>query len=433
MKKVGVLGLWHLGCTYGACLADLGFNVIGFDLDKKVVENLQKSTLPIFEPGLEELVKKYLGKNLTFTNSIKDAVVDCDYAFVTLDTPVDKHDVILMRSFNHLTKEIRRHVQPNTILVISSQVPVGTCRDLLNQMRSVGKKNQVLYFPENLRLGQAIEGFQKPDRIVLGGEERARKQFLSDFSFQCPILGMSLESAEMSKHALNSFLALMISFSSEIGDLCEKLGADANDVMNTLKLDQRVSPKAPISPGFGFAGGTLGRDLQTLKLVSRKVKYTPKLIKAVYEVNLDRLPYLIQKVSNILGNLKDKNIGLLGLTYKPNTDTLRRSQSLDLAALLKRKGVNIRAIDPVVDGSQKEVKLFKVCKEYEEFFSNLDTVILMTGWEEFRKLNPKDFFGLLRHKIVFDTKNFLDKEAYIKTGFLYIGIGSSEKVSKALK
>ncbi len=423
MKKIGCLGLWHLGCVYSACLAEQGFSVVGFDADKTVVDNLQKNIPPIFEPGLESLIKRY-SKNLTFTYSTRESVLNQDYVFITLDTLINSRDMISLRLFNILIKEVVKHLQPKTILVISSQIPIGTCGYIKQQLKRARKSNQVLYFPENLRLGQAIDGFLKPDRIVIGGEEKARKKFLSDFTFfNCPIFEMSLESAEISKHALNSYLALLISYSSEIGDLCEGLGADATDVMNALKADKRVSVLAPLSPGLGFAGGTLGRDLQVLKAVSKKINYTPKLIKATYQVNKDRLPSLVKKVSGVLGSLKGKKVGLLGLTYKPNTNTLRRSQSLELAGLLNRLGADVRAIDPAIRDSIAKIKPLRVYQEYDEFFEGLNAIILMTWWEDFKKLKPSDFASFMKQKIVFDTRNFLDEKLWQKAGFLYVGIG----------
>lgn len=430
MIKVGCLGLWHLGCVYSACLARQGVGVVGFDLDRKVIGNLQKGMPPIFEPGLKGLIKKYLDKNLIFTHSAQEAILTQDYVFITLDVPVNDRDMVSLRLFNLLIKEVEKNIVPETILIVSSQVPVGTCRLVERKLKHIGKDNPVLYFPENLRLGQAIDGFLKPDRVVLGGSEKARKRFLADFAFfQCPVFEMSLESAEMSKHAINSYLALMISFSSEIGDLCEKLGADAIDVVRALKTDQRVSVFAPLSPGIGFAGGTLGRDLQALKMVSRKIDYTPKLIKATYQVNRDRLPKLVEKVSRTLRSLKGKKIGLLGLTYKPNTNTLRRSQSLELVASLQRLGAEIRAIDPAIKNDS--IQHIKVFYKYEGFFEDLDAIILMTWWEEFRKLKPSNFGLQMKQKIVFDTRNFLDKDTYEKAGFLYVGIGRGVKETKA--
>lgn len=428
MKKIGILGLWHLGCVYSACLAEKGFDVVGFDLKKSVTQDLKLGKPPIFEPNLEQIVQSNLGKNLNFTSDPKEAISKKDYVFITLDTPVNSHDLVQLKTFYALVDLVKKYISPKTVLVVSSQVPVGTCRQLQNQLEKMGKGNAVIYFPENLRLGQAIQTFLEPDRIVVGADDKniddknIIENFLKDFNFfNCPVLEMNLESAEMSKHALNSYLALMISFCSEISDLCERGGADALDVMKALKTDQRVSARAPLNPGIGFAGGTLGRDLQTLKTVSKKINYIPKLIRAAYQVNQDRLPILVKKISSILGSLKGKNIGLLGLTYKPNTDTLRRSQSVELAGLLHKLGANIRAIDPAI--KDPSLKFLKVYRQYEEFFKDLDAIILMTWWDDFKQIQPQKIGGSMKSKVVFDTRNFLDRELWEKAGFLYVGIG----------
>lgn len=432
MKKIGCLGLWHLGCITSACLAHRGFEVIGFDIKKSVVKDLLKGKLPIFEPNLEELVKSNLGKNLYFTSDAQLAVSEKDYVFLALDIPVNNHDRVKLKPFYILFDFVKKYISSKTILVISSQVPVGTCRGLQDQLKKLNKEIPVVYFPENLRLGQAIQTFLQPDRIVIGTDDKkVREQFLKDFDlFKCPILEMNLESAEMSKHTLNAYLATMISFSSEISDFCENIGADATEVIKAIKTDARVSPSAPLTPGIGFAGGTLGRDLQTLKIISKKIDYTPKLIKAVYQVNRERLLYLVEKISNVLGSLSGKKIGLLGLTYKPNTNTLRRSQSLELANLLKKLGAEVRAIDPAINDSGTSINSVNVFQKYDYFFDRLDAIVLMTWWEEFKNLQPKMFAPLLKKRIIFDTRNFLDRKAYEKAGFLYVGIGSSVKKVK---
>src|SRR3989344_1523693 len=342
-KKIGVLGLWHLGSVYTACLAKQGFDVVGFDLKKSVIESLSLGIPPIFEPDLEQLIKSNLNKNLHFTSISEDAISDKDYVFITIDTPVNNQDKVQLKVVYDLFNLIKKYISPKTVLIISSQVPVGTCRVMQNQFEKLGNRIPIIYFPENLRLGQAIQTFSKPDRIIIGADdEKIRSQFTKDFTFfNCPVLEMNIESAEMSKHAMNAYLATMISFSSEISDFCEYTGADALEVMRSLKADARVSPGAPLGSGIGFAGGTLGRDLQTLKMLAKKQNYNPQLVKAVYSVNQSRLPRLLKTIKKTMGTVKNKKIGLLGLTYKPGTDTLRRSQSLELASMLKDQGAII--------------------------------------------------------------------------------------------
>lgn len=236
MKKdnlqIGVLGLWHLGLIYSVSLAKLGYKVSGFDLDKENINDLNLAKLPIYEPNLTDNLKKSLGKNLFFSNNAEEAIKNKDYVYVTLDTPINDKDEINLKSLNKLFDLVIKHSSKKTLIIISSQIPVGTTRSLIKKL----KHNQVIYFPENLRLGNAIEDFLHPSRIVLGADDRqVISQFLKDFSFfKCEVLEMSIESAEMLKHALNSYLALNISFSSEISDLCELFGADMNQVVNFI-------------------------------------------------------------------------------------------------------------------------------------------------------------------------------------------------------
>lgn len=428
MKKsdklsIAVLGLWHLGLVYSASLAKFGYRVFGFDLDKKNIERLNLAKLPIYEPGLSELVKKYLNKNLFFSNDPRQVVSDKDYIFITLDTSIDNLDEIDLTPIHKLFNLVIKYSSKRSTIVISSQVPIGTTRSFIKKLKP---ETRVIYFPENLRLGTAIEDFLKPTRIVLGSDnEDILEQFLKDFSiFKCKVLKMSVESAEMLKHALNSYLALNITFSSELCDLCEMLDANASDVVLGLKSDPRVSPQAPLNPGLGFSGGTLGRDVKTLIKVSAKFNYPAKLLNAIYEVNRHRLNYLLTKIKKIYPKLNGKKIGILGLTYKPNTDTLRRSQSIDLANLLADEKIEIRGFDPAI--KNQNLKSLHLINSLEEFLKGLDLLILMTQWPQFQSIDPKLASNLMRQNIIIDTKNFLDKQKYKDCGFRYIGIGQSE-------
>ncbi len=428
-KTIGILGLWHLGCVYAASFAAKGFYVVGFDFDKKVINRLQKNIPPIFEPNLEETLKKFNNKSLYFTTSKKEFFQNRDYIFITHDVPVDDNDNVQLGIINKTFAMITKYVSNQTTIVICSQIPIGTSRRLVNLL----KKNKiedpkVIYFPENLRLGQAFESFLNPQVIVLGSDITASlNKFKNDFSFfNCPFLPMSLESAEMVKHALNSYLATCISFSSELSDLAETCGASMLDVVKALKSDKRISPFAPINPGLGFAGGTLGRDIQSLRKLAKTKKYQPKLLNAVYSVNKERLPILVSKIHSIYPSLKGRSIGILGLTYKPNTNTLRRSMSLELINKLQYKGCKIRAFDPAIKNKVKEYTFVEISKNIKTFFKNLSLAILMTDWPEFKNIDPKKVASLMNKKIIIDTKNFLDKETYVENGFTILRMGESK-------
>lgn len=422
-KLIGILGLWHLGCIYATSFAKMGFTVAGYD-NKEVVNNLKKGIPPIFEPFLEENLKKYLSKNLSFSSSAQEIIKDKDYIFVTYDLPVDELDRVKTGIIKTTFRNLEKYISPKTTVVISSQVPIGTSRKLVNSLKKKSLTPKVIYFPENLRLGNAFETFLKPDRIILGSDDiKTMEQFKKDFKFNCPVITMGLESAEMSKHALNSYLASCISLSNELSDLSEKTNANMLDVVRALKLDKRVSEYAPINPGLGFAGGTLGRDIQILKKIGKEKKYQTKLLNAIYDVNKNRISLLFTKVLSFLPSLKNKNIGLLGLTYKPNTNTLRRSMALDLANKLTKKGCNIKAFDPSIKSNIDTYSFVKVQQNLESFFKDLDLVILMTDWQSFREINITEFSTLMKRKIIIDTKNFLDQDKYRKNGFTYKGIG----------
>ncbi len=423
-KNIAVAGLWHMGCVYSASLSKMGFKVVGFDTQKKVIDDLNLGIPPLFEPELKETLDKHLNKNLNFSTEEK-SLKDKDYIFITHDVEVNNKDEVEMTTFNKLIQIVTKNASKDTVIIISSQLPVGTSRNVVKAMKKKGVLNpKVIYFPENLRLGQAFSSFLKPDRIILGSDDNSiMEKFKKDFAFDCPVITMGLESAEMVKHALNSYLALCISFSSELSDLSEKTGANMVDVVKALKSDKRVSPSAPLSPGLGFSGGTLGRDVQTLRKIAKIKGQKTKLLDAVYAVNSDRLPMLVKKIERKLPLLKGKTIGILGLTYKANTNTLRRSMSLELASLLKKKGCTIKAFDPAIKNKIAVSPYIEVCDSAEDFFKNLDMVVLMTDWPEFRNINPKIVAPLMKSAIVIDSKNFLNQDEYRKNGFVYIGMG----------
>jgi len=417
-KRIGVFGLWHLGCVYATSLAKLGFEVEASDFDKRIVGNLQKGKPPIFEPGMEDIIKAKNNKGLNFVD-IKKLFKNKDYIFIAHDLPVDDQDRVKTKLIDKTVKLIKKYGEPETTYVISSQVPLGTCK----KVAEVAKK--VIYFPENVRLGKAYETFLTPERIILGSNDRSlMEKFEKDFIvFNCPFIKMSWESAEMVKHALNSYLATCVSYSSELADLCELLGANMLDVVSALKTDKRVSPFAPINPGMGFAGATLGRDIKSLKYLGLKKKYKTKLFNTVYRVNQERLTWLIGKIKDNIGNIKGKNIGILGLTYKPGTNTLRRSMSLELAEKLNKVGAIIKAYDPVIVEKVETHKFINISKNYSDFFKDLDAVVLMTEWPEFKEINAKDAGKLMKKRVVFDTKNFLNKKLFEDNKFLYVGTG----------
>jgi len=421
---IGVLGLWHLGCIYATSFAELGYEVTGYDLTRQTVDDLNQGTPPIYEPGLTEKLKNFLGKNLFFTFQPQEAIKGKKYVFVALDIPVDDHDQMDLRPLNKLLTVITRYASfKHTTVVISSQVPLGTCREFLKRANR-RKQINVIYFPENIRLGTAFQTFLKPDRIILGLEKKSLlTQFVHDFpNFTCPILTMNLESAEMVKHALNSFLAVCISYASEIGDLCELLGANYDDVVGALRTDSRIGSNAPLNPGTGFAGGTIGRDVQILRKLSKGYDYRPKMIEVAYEINKSRLARLLKKIQSLYPKLDGKKIGLLGLTYKPGTNTLRRSKSLELSKLIHARSGIVIGYDPAIRGSIPGYPYIQATESLADFFQDLDAVVIMTPCPEFKKVSLK-LMDSMRNKVIFDSVNLLDRNKFLSNEIKYFRTG----------
>jgi len=429
IAKVCVIGIWHLGSVVSACLADAGYLVIGVDRDHEKVDKLNQGIAPLYEPGLDQLLRRNVElKRLGFTTDLKSAVKNVRYVFITFDTPVDARDEVDISEVFDTCRDLAEDLENDSIIVVSSQVPVGTCDEIKSAIRERNRSLEfdVAYSPENLRLGQAIECFRNPDRIVIGADRDSTLDRVEQlFSvIPAPKLRMGLRSAEMTKHALNTFLATSISFINEIANICDEVGADAMEVSEGLSTDQRIGKKAPLHPGLGFSGGHLARDLKVLKGLGGKFGYETHLIDGVLKVNEEQTKSVVRKLERILGSLRGLSIGVLGLTYKPGTSTLHRSAALEIIRDLVDKGAVVKAHDP--KAALEEIQLhkeFKFCKDPYEVAESSDALIMVTEWPEYRQLD----FGLIRTKmkrpILFDAKNMLDDKLLTEKGFKYFGIG----------
>ncbi|MEW6221769.1 MAG: nucleotide sugar dehydrogenase [Candidatus Hadarchaeota archaeon] len=423
--KIAVFGLWHLGCVSAAGLAEMGHDVVGTDFDRKVVEGLSKGRPPIYEPRLEELIKKNAKrKKLSFVFDKKTALKGAEFIFITFDTKVDEKDRADLGETKRAAAEIAKHVRDGSVIVVSSQVPVGTCAEIKNVV-SRGAEVDICHVPENLRLGTALDSFLKPDRVVIGANEVSTMRKVKKL-FQplgCELITMGVESAEMAKHALNAYMAACISFINEISDLCELSGASASDVVKALKTDRRVSPHAPINPGLGFSGGTLARDVQVLRSYGDKVGYDTRMLDAVFNINQARKQLVLKKLEKSFGSVRRLQVGILGLTYKPGTDTLRRSLSLEVAKGLAARGARVRAYDPKISKPIPGLPRLEVCNDVEDVARGSDVLVLLTEWPEFRALPLKRIKSLMKKPVFFDAKNFLSPQEFKKLGFRYIGVG----------
>jgi UDPglucose 6-dehydrogenase len=351
--KVCVQGLWHLGTVTAACLASAGHRVTGFDTDAGVIAKLMAGTPPLFEPGLEELIKKGLASGqLAFSDKPQTALKDIEVLWVAYDTPVDEDDNADVAYVIREIEKVLPHVPAGTTMVISSQMPIGSIRRLeaIARERYTGKAFGFACSPENLRLGKALDVFLKPDRIIVGvrtGRDRARLELLLRPITE-RIEWMSVESAEMTKHAINAFLAASVTFANEIASICEQVGADAKEVERGLKTENRIGPRAYLSPGGAFAGGTLARDIAFLNQAAAGNQLVTPLLSSIKVSNAQHKQWAARKLRELFPELSRTTVAVWGLTYKAGTDTLRRSMAVELCDWLLGQGVSLRVHDPVV-------------------------------------------------------------------------------------
>ncbi len=417
--RVIVYGLWHLGCVTAACLAAAGKQVVGLDPDRNLVESLARGVPPIQEPGLAELI--VAGRDagcLSFTSDAGEALRDADVLWVTFDTPVDAGDRADVGFVRDRLQAVRDAVRPGTLVLVSSQVPVGFTRALARDWEALDVGFG--YSPENLRLGNAIAVFQDPERIVVGltrdGDRPRVAELLLPRSDR--ILWMSVESAEMTKHAVNAFLATSVSFINELARLCEKVGADAREVERGLKTEGRIGPRAYLTPGPAFAGGTLARDLCYLASFGDEAGVETPLVDGVLASNAAHQGWSRDRIAALLEGVESPVAAVLGLTYKPGTNTLRRSWAVELCGWLSRCGVRVQAYDPAIPSQSEELPAgIDLYGSAEQALRGADLVVVATEWPEFRALRDADLAGAMRRPRVVD-----------QTWFLEPSLGSSSRV-----
>jgi len=423
-----VVGLWHLGPVAAACWADLGHPVVGVDESARVVEGLRAGRAPVFEPGLDSLIQAGLStRALRFTRDLGEGVSAADVVLVAFDTPVDASDQLDLAPVESTVLRLAPFLRKQAVLVVSSQVPVGTCARWRNAVRDIaGRAVGLAYVPENLRLGDAIRSYRHPERVVLGADDETARQTAAELfgSLGAPIVPMSLVSAEMAKHALNSFLATSVSFINEIATLCEVVGADVLAVAEALRTDPRVGPRAFLSPGLGFAGGTLGRDLQVLRATGRTGGVGTPVLDAVLEVNRRRGDVVLRRLARLYSTLDGLAVGVLGLTYKAGTSTLRRSVALEVIRSLVAAGAKVKAFDPKADLAEVDGTLeFEPVPDAYEAARGASALLVLTEWPEFVGLDFGRVKALMASPVVFDGKNLLADLRLGERGFTYMGVG----------
>lgn len=408
--KIAVKGLWHLGSVTAACLAEAGFNVVGIDADPVCINELNEGHPPIFEPGLQELIEKHLHKGLFFSTDVSLAL-DADLVWVTYDTPVDDNDVADVKFVEGEIEKLFPHLKENAVVLISSQVPVGTTGKLAAKFNRVSDKNiSFCYSPENLRLGNAINVFSKADRIIAGINEEADKKILDPvFSkFTPKIVWMSVPSAEMTKHAINAFLATSVVFINELAVLCEHVGADAAEVEAGLKSESRIGPKAYLKPGTSFAGGTLARDIAFLVDNGNAFNLPSYLFNSVRKSNDHHKSWIYDKLCHLFGSIQGKNISILGLTYKAGTNTLRRSGAVELCKKIADDGAMVKAYDPALKTLPEELAgIISYPGNLQETITGADAIVVCTEWPDFKAPAQQELLVASKVPYVIDPNNFL--------------------------
>ncbi len=426
--KVCVLGLWHLGTVTAACLASGGHHVTGLDFDETVVTNLKKGQPPLFEPGLEDLVKKGIQSGtLDFSADPAQAVSEAKVIWVAYDTPVDDDD---NADVNYVIEHVRQlfpHLKSGQEVLISSQLPVGTSAHLEKLFTKARPNLQVSfsYSPENLRLGKAISAFTQPDRVVIGTRSENSGKIFSELlsPFTDHIEWMSVESAEMTKHALNAFLATSVTFINEIASICEQVGADAKEVERGLKSESRIGPKAYLGPGGAFAGGTLARDIAFLTQLGQQNDLPIYLVPAVRASNDAHKNWPRRRLTQLLGTLNGKTIVVWGLTYKAGTNTLRRSSAIELCQWLLGQGAHVQAHDPAVKSLPEQFAAIRLYASPLDAARGADALVVATEWPDYRTVSMTETLKAMHSTIVLDANRFLAASLEVLPNVTYVAVG----------
>ncbi len=436
-RRICIAGLWHQATILSGCFADLGHYVTTVGDDGARVQQLNSGKSPVHEPRINLLLRRNIkAARLKFTTEYSEALAEAEFVFIAIDTPVDGQDRPELQTVLDAAREIGTHQSSNLVLCVSAQVPVGTCEQLVEIVRqgNSGFKCDVAYIPEFLRLGEAVETFFRADRFIIGAQERSVAERVAELyrPLGRPVLMVGLRSAEMAKHASNTYLATSISFINEIANLCDAIDADAVEVAAAMKLDRRIGPYAFLSPGLGFAGGTLGRDIRALQELGEKHGCSMSLMNSVMEINRARAHLVEARLREVCGALQGLRIGILGLTYKPGTSTLRRAISLDIIASLGAQGADVRAFDPLADLSNAgPLPKFLVAPDPYSVAEGCDALVLVTEWAGIHNLDFARIASSMRKPVILDTRNLFDPDKMAIAGFNYVGIGRGVRFAAA--
>lgn len=435
--KVVIVGSGYVGLVTGTCFAEVGIDVTCVDIDQKKVDNLNNGVIPIFEPGLEEMIGRNMKKGrISFSTNLEEALRDCEVLFIAVGTPPDKDGNADLQYVLSVARECGRNMKDYLLIVTKSTVPVGTSirvKEIIQE--ELKKRNAQIDFdvasnPEFLKEGAAIDDFLKPDRIVVGLDsaraEELMKSLYKPFTLNGhPVIFMDITSAEMTKYAANSMLATRISFMNDIANLCEIVGADINMVRKGIGSDSRIGNKF-IYPGIGYGGSCFPKDVKALIGTAEKYNYDLRLLKAVEAVNQDQKLVLFHKIMKYFNNdLRNKTIALWGLSFKPQTDDMREAPSLVIIKNLLEQGARVKAYDPVAmkEASRTLGDTITYSEDQYDTLIDADCMVLVTEWPEFKFPNFNIIRKLLNNPVVFDGRNIYDEKEMKRIGFQYFCIG----------
>jgi len=429
MEQICVVGVGYVGLVTAACFADLGNRVVALDVDEKKIQGLNNGIMPIYEPGLEELVERNLrAGRLSFTTSYQEGLKEAEFAFIAVGTPPGVKGEADLTYVAAAAQSIAKNMRAPLIIINKSTVPVGTgdwVAEIVKTHQPKPINFAVVSCPEFLREGSAILDFMNPHRIVLGSlnKEAAEKVAHLHLPLRAPIIVTDLRTAEMIKYASNAFLATKISFINEIANICEALGADVKEVAVGMGYDARIG-KQFLDAGLGYGGSCFPKDVLALAHMAEEKGRHPQLLHAVMQINQDRRKMAVDRVREMLGSLQNKVIGLLGLAFKPNTDDMRDAPAVDIAKALIKEGAHVKAYDPVaMEVAASMLPDVQLCSDAYAVAESADLLMIITDWNEFKFLDLERIKTLMRSTNIFDGRNIYDPERVRCLGFNYYAIG----------
>ncbi len=430
MKNIAVVGTGYVGLVTGTCFANLGNRVICLDIDEEKIGKLRQGEVPIYEPGLSELVARNMkAGRLSFTTRYPEALADAEFVFICVGTPSGVDGEADLRYVRMAAESIAEHMTHPIIVVNKSTVPVGTgdwVADIIRKRQAEPIDFAVVSCPEFLKEGSAIVDFMNPDRVVLGSMDReaADKVAQLHLPLRAPIIVTDLRTAEMIKYASNAFLATRISFINEIASICEKLGADIQEVAVGMGYDKRIGPHF-LNAGLGYGGSCFPKDVKALEYMALVHGTHPSLLRAVMEINRDARRWAVITLRELLGGrLEDRRIGLLGLAFKPNTDDIREAPALEIAHMLQNEGARVVAYDPVAMENAARVNPdLHLAEDPYAVAQGADALLVTTEWDEFKHLDLRRILEIMARPILVDGRNIYDPRQMVEMGFIYRGVG----------